>query len=167
VDASNKIRLGDNNVNVVESNGVFNTVSDGRFKYNIQEDVKGLDFLMKLRPVTYNFNVKGFDEQLRSGKKDEATGANSFMDAAYTEAASIRRSGFIAQEVEKAASTTGYDFSGIVKPKTEKDHYGLSYESFVVPIVKGIQELNAKMTALEKENTQLKNELKQLQQRIK
>jgi len=43
---------------VVESNGVFNTVSDGRFKYNIHEDVKGLDFIMQLRPVTYQFDTK-------------------------------------------------------------------------------------------------------------
>lgn len=167
VEESNKVRIGNSAVTVIEGQVPFTTPSDARFKYGIQEDVKGLDFLLKLRPVTYQFNVKEFDAQLRSGKKDAAAGANSFMDAAYTEAASIRRSGFIAQEVEHAATATGYNFSGVIKPKTEKDHYGLSYESFVVPIVKGIQELNAKLTALEKENAQLKNEVKQLQQRIK
>ena len=49
-------------------------------------------------------------------------------------------SGFIAQEVEKAAREAGYDFSGVDKPKNEKDLYGLRYADFVVPLVKAIQE---------------------------
>jgi hypothetical protein len=65
---------------------------------------------------------------------------NYAMQAAYDEAAQIRRTGFIAQEVEKAAMASGYDFSGIIKPKTEQDHYSLSYDAFVVPLVKAVQE---------------------------
>jgi hypothetical protein len=84
-----------------------------------------------LRPVTYQFDVKRFD-----GKAAE----NASMQAAYNEAENIRRTGFIAQEVEKAASTTGYNFSGVIKPKKESDHYSLSYDAFVVPLVKGMQE---------------------------
>jgi hypothetical protein len=42
--------------------------------------------------------------------------------------------------VERAAIVSGYDFNGIIKPKTEQDHYSLSYESFVVPLVKAVQE---------------------------
>jgi predicted nucleic acid-binding Zn-ribbon protein len=86
------------------------------------------------------------------------------MKAAYTEAASVRRSGFIAQEVEKAAEVSGYQFSGLNKPKNEKDHYSLSYESFVVPMVKAIQELNDKLENVKKENESLKKEIKQLKQ---
>ena len=52
----------------------------------------------------------------------------------------IRRTGFIAQEVEKAAKMTGYDFDGLKAPKTEKEYYSLSYSSFVVPLVKAVQE---------------------------
>lgn len=55
------------------------------------------------------------------------------MQASYNAASAIRRTGFIAQEVETAALQTGYDFSGIIKPVTSADHYSLSYESFVVP----------------------------------
>jgi 3-methyladenine DNA glycosylase Tag len=62
------------------------------------------------------------------------------MQTAYDEATRIRRSGFIAQEVEQAANATGYDFSGIIKPKTDQDHYSLSYDAFVVPLVKAVQE---------------------------
>ena len=78
------------------------------------------------------------------------------MQASYNEASAIRRTGFIAQEVEKAANATGYDFSGIIKPKTEQDHYSLSYESFVVPLVKAVQEQQQLIEELKKQNEELK-----------
>jgi hypothetical protein len=136
VDASNKVRIGNSAVTVIEGQVPFTTPSDGRYKFNIQEDVKGLDFILKLRPVSYQFDVQRFDAQLA-----HQSGQSSYIiQAAYDEATRIRRSGFIAQEVEKAADAAGYNFSGIIKPKTEQDHYSLSYESFVVPLVKAVQE---------------------------
>ncbi len=136
VDASNKVRIGNSAVTVIEGQVPFTTPSDGRFKYNVREDVKGLDFILKLRPVSYNFDVQKLEEQM-SGK---AVPASNVIQASYREAAAIRRTGFIAQEVEKAAGESGYNFSGINKPQTDKDHYSLSYESFVVPVVKAVQE---------------------------
>jgi hypothetical protein len=64
---------------------------------------------------------------------DKKIPPDNFMQASYNAASAIRRTGFIAQEVETAALQTGYDFSGIIKPVTSADHYSLSYESFVVP----------------------------------
>ena len=52
----------------------------------------------------------------------------------------IKFSGFLAQEVESAAQASGYDFSGLTKPKNQNEVYTLSYESFVVPLVKALQE---------------------------
>ena len=52
----------------------------------------------------------------------------------------LNRTGFIAQEVEKAANELGYDFSGVDKPKNKNDYYGLRYAEFVVPLVKAMQE---------------------------
>ena len=136
VDASNKVRIGNSAVTIIEGQVPFTIPSDGRFKYKVQEDVKGLSFILQLRPVTYRFDVRRFDEALSSVDHT----IPQAMEAAYTAAAAIRRSGFIAQEVERAANTAGYDFSGVVRPVTDKDHYSLSYESFVVPLVKGMQE---------------------------
>ncbi len=94
-------------------------LSDGRYKFKVQEDVKGLDFILQLRPVTYQFDVKRFDAQYT--KEDaQATQGGNIIQASYDEAALLRRSGFIAQEVEKAANTSGYNFSGIIKPRTDK-----------------------------------------------
>jgi hypothetical protein len=56
----------------------------------------------------------------------------------------IQYTGFIAQEVERAAAELGFDFSGVDKPKNERDLYGLRYAEFVVPLVKAVQELDEK-----------------------
>ena len=186
VNASNKIRLGNSAVTVIEGQVPFTTPSDGRFKFQVKEDVKGLDFILQLRPVTYQFDVKRFNAQLRpsGNSKEEAIPANDAMQASYDEAARIRRSGFIAQEVEKAAMASGYNFSGIIQPKTAQEHYSLSYESFVVPLVKAVQEQQTIISAQQKKITEQQqaneaqnkilvslqqqlNELKQLMQRSK
>ncbi len=148
VNASNKIRLGNSAVTVIEGQVPFTTPSDGRYKYNVKEDVKGLDFIMQLRPVTYQFDVQRFDAAMTSNNMVHPV--SNVLQASYNEAAAIRRTGFIAQEVEQAALKTGYNFSGINKPKTEKDHYSLSYESFVVPLVKAVQEQNKQIDELKK-----------------
>ena len=151
VDQSNMVRIGNAIVTVIEGTVPFTTPSDGRYKFNIQEDVKGLDFILKLRPITYQFDARRFD---RFG---------GLTAAAYSEASNIRRTGFIAQEVESAADACGYNFSGIVKPKTEDGHYSLSYEAFVVPLVKAVQEQqeiirrqDARLARLEQELEDLK-----------
>lgn len=161
VNASNKVRIGNSAVTSIEGAVPFTVPSDGRYKFQVKEDVKGLDFILRLRPVTYLFDVKRFDAQFTTTDNNNA--GYAVHAANYNKANSLRRSGFIAQEVEKAANSVGYDFSGIVKPQTSNGHYSLSYDAFVVPMVKAIQELNEKNEKLEKEI----EELKQLIQKIK
>ena len=165
VDAPNKVRIGNNAVTVIEGQVPFTTPSDGRFKYEVKEDVRGLDFILQLRPVTYRFDVSRFDAQ--HGNPQEAKGntnTNYALQAAYNEASLIRRSGFIAQEVEKAAKASGYDFSGIITPKTEQEHYSLSYESFVVPLVKAVQEQQKTIDAQNKTIAGLQQQLDEIKQ---
>jgi len=162
VNASNKVRIGNAAVTVIEGQVPFTTPSDGRFKFNIKEDVKGLDFIMQLRPVTYQFDVKRFNNRLFD---NSTVPANDVVLASYNEATAIRRTGFIAQEVEKAANATGYNFSGIIKPKTAEEHYGLSYESFVVPLVKGMQEQQQMINELKRQNADLQNRVLELEKK--
>jgi len=166
VNASNKVRIGNSAVTVIEGQVPFTTPSDGRYKYAVQEDVKGLDFILQLRPVTYQFDVERFDKASGNGQEipGQVSPANYALQTAYKAAASIRRSGFIAQEVEKAAQTSGYDFSGIVRPTTDRQHYSLSYESFVVPLVKAVQEQQQQINTLEKRLADLEKKLDQLTQ---
>lgn len=60
--------------------------------------------------------------------------------AIFSKISEIRQSGFIAQEVEQAAISSGFNFNGVSSPKSESDFYKLSYDLFVVPIIKAIQE---------------------------
>jgi hypothetical protein len=158
VDASNKVRIGNGAVTVIEGQVPFTTPSDGRFKFNLEENVKGIDFIMQLRPVTYQFDVKRFD-----GK----SGDNAAMQAAYTEAEKIRRTGFIAQEVEAAAMKTGYDFSGVIKPKKDGDHYSLSYDAFVVPLVKAVQEQQQVIDEQNKKIADMQQQLDEIKKLLK
>ena len=161
--ASNKVRIGNAAVTVIEGQVPFTTPSDGRYKFNVKENVHGLDFIMQLRPVTYQFDVKRFD-----GLSDnEANASDLILQTSYNEAIQIRRSGFIAQEVEKAAVQSGYNFSGINKPKTDKDHYSLSYESFVVPLVKALQEQQEMINDQNKKIADLQNELAEIKKMLK
>ncbi|MEO8406314.1 MAG: tail fiber domain-containing protein, partial [Chitinophagaceae bacterium] len=70
VNNSNKVRIGNGAVTSIEGQVPFTTPSDGRFKYQVKEDVKGLDFILQLRPVTYQFDVKRFDAQQNKGLKN-------------------------------------------------------------------------------------------------
>jgi trimeric autotransporter adhesin len=155
VDASNKVRIGNSAVTVIEGQVPFTTPSDGRYKFNVEENVKGLDFILQLRPVTYQFDVKRFDENLGTS-----------TPISYDDAMQMRRSGFIAQEVENAAVQSGYNFSGIIKPKSDKEHYSLSYDAFVVPLVKAVQEQQTKIDAQQQEINDQKQLLSNQQQTI-
>jgi hypothetical protein len=148
----NSIQLGDNNVTAVNSYGTFNTISDGRFKFNIREDVSGLDFILKLRPVTYQLDTRKIANELAGGK----TLASLAAANDETRAMNIRRTGFIAQEVEQAADETGFDFDAVKKPQNDKDHYSLSYQEFVVPLVKAVQEQQKEIADMKKEIEDLK-----------
>jgi hypothetical protein len=77
--------------------------------------------------------------------------------------AACHEAGFVAQDVEKAAKEIGYDFSGVDKAKSETDLYGLRYSEFVVPMVKAIQEQQAQIELLKKQNEALLNAITELQ----
>ncbi len=143
--ASNVVILGNSSVSWVGCvNSTFYTSSDKRIKNNIKEDVKGLDFIMKLRPVTYTFDKDKFDDLL--------TVVDSSNYAEKYDVEKIKQSGFIAQEVEAAAVETAYDFSGVRAPTNDKTPYSLSYAQFVVPLVKGMQE---QQTLIEQQNEKI------------
>jgi hypothetical protein len=80
-------------------------------------------------------------------------------DKALALKSKIRYTGFIAQEVETAVETLDFDFSGVVAPTSDADHYSLRYAEFVVPLVKATQEQQNYITELEEEVTILKEEM--------
>jgi len=147
--ASQQVRIGNSAVSSIGGYANWSNLSDGRFKENITEDVLGLEFINALRPVSYTVNhaklnqFLGFDEEARQD-----------LEADVKE---VVQTGFIAQEVEQAAQKLGFDqFHGVDQPESERDHYGLRYAEFVVPLVRAVQELNT-------QNEQLMAELEVVQ----
>ncbi len=136
ISASNQVRIGDVSVSSIGGYANWSNVSDVRFKTDVQENVPGLVFIKKLRPVTYHLNV---DAIVKFTKTPESARLTKDEQLKATEL----QTGFIAQEVEQAANSIGYDFSGVDKPKNKEDYYALRYAEFVVPLVKAVQEQQA------------------------
>jgi hypothetical protein len=70
VNSSQKVRIGNTTVSIIEGQAPYSYRSDARFKTNVKEDVKGLDFINRLRPVTYTFDTRKFDEFLMIAMPD-------------------------------------------------------------------------------------------------
>lgn len=161
VNASNKIRLGNTSVTAIEGQVAYTYPSDGRFKSNVKEDVPGLAFINKLRPVTYNFDKNYFSRHI--GEKQDDPAYLSLLEEQSKEI----KTGFIAQEVEQVAAELGYHFDGlhVADKDNPYDNYSLAYSQFTVPLVKAVQELSAqlnttlaKVDELEKENMVFRSE---------
>jgi len=156
--ASNQIRIGNSSVTSIGGQVGWSTFSDGRFKKNIHENVPGLEFIKKLKPITYTLDVAGLNKKTGSDKKisESDKGNHAAETAALAQQEKIIYTGFVAQDVEKAAKSLNYDFSGVDAPKNEDDLYGLRYDEFVAPLVKAVQELSEKNDDLQEQIDELK-----------
>jgi len=165
--ASNTIMLGNSTVTHINVYGatIYQT-SDGRTKRNIRSEVPGLTFINQLQPVMYNFDLDALDELQKSDDpkinafNDSVRNARSPEEKAIeaksrADKEAIVYSGFIAQDVEKAAKSVDYDFNGVYAPKNGKGAYGLGYAEFVVPLVKAVQELSEQNNRLQEQVNEL------------
>lgn len=150
---SNQIVIGNSSVSQIGGAVPWTVISDARFKKDVNENVPGLAFIRKLRPVTYHWDMKKLNET--DGAKEAST--DPVMQAAAAEKGRKLYTGFLAQEVDAAARECDFDFSGVVKPANDDSRYQLGYAEFVVPLVKAVQEqqkelevLRAQVTALQK-----------------
>jgi trimeric autotransporter adhesin len=136
---SNRVRLGTSTTNLIQGQPTALTItSDKRFKENIKDDVKGLEFILRLKPVSYNLDTRKITEFEAQGLRPDVR--TRLLNEPFEYSTKIRRSGFLAQEVLQAAKSIGYDFDGIHIPGSENDIYGLTYDLFVMPLIKAIQE---------------------------
>lgn len=113
---------------IFASNGTINT-SDGRLKTDIRDSDLGLDFVLGVRPVSYQW-------------KDPAQGTKTHY-------------GVIAQELEK--NLKGRSFAGLDYDE-KADRYGVAYTEFVAPLIKAVQELYGKLTGHDRQIAALKAE---------
>ncbi|HXR80920.1 MAG TPA: tail fiber domain-containing protein, partial [Saprospiraceae bacterium] len=116
---------------------------------NIHDDhVPGLSMINHLRPVTYQFDTRKFDEHIMQLLPD-STRHNRMEGNNYEQSSSRIMTGFLAQEVELVCNDLGYTFSGLHIPESEIDNYGIAYGSFVPILVKGMQEQQAEIETLQ------------------
>ena len=120
----NQHKLGESNERwsiVYAANGSINT-SDKNEKNTIVESDLGLDFINKLKPISYKWN-----------KDDGKT-----------------HYGLIAQDVEETLTGIGKtvsDFGGI--HKEDDSPMGIGYSELIAPLIKALQEASAKIETLE------------------
>lgn len=157
---SNSVTCGNSSISFMVAQVQWSSFSDRRIKDNIKENVPGLAFINKLKPVTYNLNIHREDEMLNKGKKplNDWRGRYDIEKKLMT--------GFVAQDVEQAAAEMGYEFSGIHKPETADGLYSITYSEFVVPLVKAVQELSKINDAQKNAIIDLQNANNSLEQRL-
>ncbi len=135
VNASNKVRIGDVNVSVIEGQVAWSNPSDRRLKESIVYTSRlGLDFINGLKTVSYNY----------------------IADKNKT-----RYDGFIAQDIEKLMTDLNIPFSGL--KKSDDGMLSLAYSDFVMPLVNAIQEQQKEIESLKEELSKTEGILERLE----
>ena len=154
----NQVFLGNTSTAWIGGKVTWSTFSDARIKNNITGDVVGLAFITRLKPVTYHISNRAIVAITGNKETADFPGKNDNEKVKY--------SGFVAQDVEQAAKASGYDFSGYTAPRNERELYTLSYEQFVVPLVKAVQELSTINESQKATIDDLKLQVARLMQRM-
>lgn len=135
---SNKVRIGNGSVLVIEGEVDFTMSSDARIKTNVTHDIPGLEFITRLEPVSYNKNMS---------LREAITGPTPDFPGKY-DVDSVSYTGFVAQQVQAIADEIGFtSFSG-VKKGSETVIWGLTISDLIPSLVKSVQELNAKLQTM-------------------
>ena len=115
VNASNKVRIGNTSVTVIEGQVAFSASSDARLKENITVVDAGLALVNDLNPVSYH--------RINSSSDDIEMG-------------------LLAQEVEEVLAAHGVSNSGMVHQATEDAYRSVRYNDLLAPMIRAIQELD-------------------------
>ena len=148
VTTSNNICLGDERITNCHVQVDWTIASDQRDKTDFTALDLGLDFVNNLKPYTYKW-----DKRSRYGDKE----ADDYDLNAQTPDGTHKENwldiGFKAQEVEALEKAAGYKIADKTNLTTslseDGKQYGIKYTNFVPILVKAVQELSAKVKALE------------------
>ena len=141
--SSNQIKIGNTFITYAGVQVAWSLTSDKRWKSDIQPSNLGLDFISKLKPVSYTRN----NDELKK-----------------------REYGFIAQDLEETLNASGASDNGIIS-KDDAGMYSVRYNDLMSPMVKAIQEqqtmiqeqkellkaMNEKMEAMQQEIDNMKS----------
>ncbi|ANS03583.1 hypothetical protein [uncultured Mediterranean phage uvDeep-CGR2-KM21-C345] len=150
-DGANKIRLGNASIATCNIQTDWTIDSDERIKDNIEDSALGLGFINALRPVTFtkkhpaDWDSAIIEKRYKSGGSQYDDAADEIIRDEFDDTSVI--DGLIAQEVKSAMDSLGINFSGW--SADTKGKQGVQYAALVVPLIKAVQELSAKVEALE------------------
>jgi len=125
------------------ANASWTRVSDERLKNNITDANLGLDFISKVRPVTFNWKPSNeIDPSLEGYHKE--TNENNLEATMH---------GFVAQEVKQAlldsgVAETDLDKYGLWSKEQQSGVQAVSREMFIMPLINAIKELKAEIDLL-------------------
>ena len=149
VTTNNNICLGDNNVNALHCQASLTVASDERDKTDFTALDVGLDFVNDLKPYTYKWDKR--IKYVADADRDTVDLDTVTHDGTHKE--DWLDIGFKAQEIEVLEKAAGYKITDktnlVTSLSNDGKQYGLRYEKFVPILVKAIQELSAKVKALE------------------
>ena len=146
---NNQIMIGNSAILEIGGYAPWTEYSDARFKKNIRENIPGLEFILALRPVSFQWDIAGLDACVGARHPENES---DFMRQSRADKEKIVYTGFLAQEVEQAAQNCGFDFSGVHAPANDHTPWSLSYSGFVVPLVKAMQEQQKIIEELKQQN---------------
>jgi len=147
---NNIVVLGNNSIATAKIKVDWTVTSDKRDKADVEPLTMGLNFVNKLEPVTYKWDMRSdYSDDLSvtpdgTHKKDKLCG------------------GLLAQDVEILEREYGYkveDKTSIITEKNESDGgYGLTYSKFIPVLINAVQELSTQVGELKQELKALKGE---------
>jgi len=140
--ASNQITLGNSSISTLRCQvTTITALSDERDKTDIESLDIGLDFITKLKPVTFKWDKREwYDNGIRDGSKKE----------------NILQVGFIAQDLKKVQEETETQYLRLVL-EDNKDKLEATPGNLLIPLIKAVQELNEKVKTLENKVRILEN----------
>ena len=164
-DGANKMRLGNASLATADIKVDWTVDSDERIKENIQDADAGLEFINALRPVSftrkhpadwpyeirekiYTQGSSGVDEDgneaIQSTPQFDVDAQQPIKDEFDD---TSRVDGLLAQEVKAVIESLGVSFNGVNEAANGK--MGIQYATLVVPLIKAVQELTARIEELE------------------
>jgi len=139
--ANSNVTIGSNSgkiYNAYTVNATWTQTSDARLKTNVNDDSLGLSFINRLRPVTFNWKPSNeIDPSLPYYNETNQRNTTTVIH------------GLIAQEVKAALDAEGCSTFNGWDAGNDDTIQAISREMFISPLIKAIQELTARVAALE------------------
>lgn len=152
VSASNQIQMGNSSTSFY-AYGAYNNRSDIRDKADVKDTSLGLEFINKIRPVEFKWDYREDYQELVQTENEDGTHSLSYIQHEKDGSKTRNRyhQGVIAQEVKAVMDELGVDFAGYQDHLISdgNDVLTIGYTEFIAPLIKAIQELTARVEALE------------------